>query len=323
MHRSYDPEAGGYGDDAIALMRIALKETGRAAVAREQLEYVRKTETAAWSVSDREETAKFLAAVSESASPASPGQGAVNTAAPPSAASGLVAAADLSGPDRERFDQASQALASGSVKNAYALAQPLFAAYPRSRGVQDLRCQLATVRWLGPDEVRAECAAYTSLMDGGAPGAHWPRSSTCWQLAVPGQGRTHRCAIDMTAASARSSTLPGWSLPARARLRREPRWPWAFFRIEGIDCRTCCWQASGSACLVRPPPTRGPSRPRISPPPESWASTGSSWPTRATARAPSPSSRPPRSSTHAPTTATRLGECEIEVGKLVSGSRAA
>jgi len=178
MHPSYDPKAGGYGDDALALMRIALKEDGRPAIAREQLYYLRNGKTGSWSASDREQAEKYLEALA-----GTPPGGALRVAAaaagaPPPAASaataataaGVPAASDLTGPDRERFDQASRALASGSVGQAYALAQPLFAAYPRSRGVQDLRCQLATVRWLGADELRAECAAYTALLDGGAPG---------------------------------------------------------------------------------------------------------------------------------------------------------
>lgn len=180
MHPSYDPKAGGYGDDAIALMRIALKEDGRAAIARGQLDYVRKTQAGSWSASDREQAEKYLEAFAATA-PAGVLRVAAATAASaaPSASAGTAPGpsptpSELSGPDRDRFDQASRALASGSVDQAYSLAQPLFAAYPRSRGVQDLRCQLATVRWLGAEELKAECATYTALMalvDGGAAGA--------------------------------------------------------------------------------------------------------------------------------------------------------
>lgn len=175
MHPSYDPKAGGYGDDALALMRVALKEDGRPAIAREQLEYLRNAKTGSWSASDREQAEKYLEALA-GAAPAGPLRVAAGPGAPVSAASaasapaGLSSASDLAGPDRDRFDQASRALGSGSVDQAYALAKPLFATYPRSRGVQDLRCQLATVRWLGADELRAECAAYTALLDGGSPG---------------------------------------------------------------------------------------------------------------------------------------------------------
>jgi hypothetical protein len=180
MHPSYDPKAGGYGDDAVALMRIGLREDGRAAIARGQLDYIRKTPAGSWSASDREQAEKYLEALA-----ATPPAGVLRVAAAtaasaaPSASAGTSPGAfptpsELIGPDRERFDQASRALASGSVDQAYSLAQPLFATYPRSRGVQDVRCQLATVRWLGADELKAECAAYLALtasMDGGSTGA--------------------------------------------------------------------------------------------------------------------------------------------------------
>ncbi len=47
------------------------------------------------------------------------------------------------------------------------MAKPLFSRYPNVYGVQDLRCQLATVRWLDQSELEAECAAITRRL--GAP----------------------------------------------------------------------------------------------------------------------------------------------------------
>jgi hypothetical protein len=52
----------------------------------------------------------------------------------------------------------------------YALARPLFDRYPRSVAVQDLRCQLATLRYLAKDTLQRECALYVQLADAGTAG---------------------------------------------------------------------------------------------------------------------------------------------------------
>ncbi len=52
---------------------------------------------------------------------------------------------------------------------AYDLARPLFASYPASYAVQDLRCQLATVRWLDRSAMLEECAPAGRLANAGAP----------------------------------------------------------------------------------------------------------------------------------------------------------
>jgi hypothetical protein len=56
----------------------------------------------------------------------------------------------------------------GAASPAYQVAKPLFAAYPNTYAVQDLRCQLATVRWLEKDAMVAECAPSVRLADAGA-----------------------------------------------------------------------------------------------------------------------------------------------------------
>jgi hypothetical protein len=73
------------------------------------------------------------------------------------------AAADLQGDDRDRFNQATRLFQSGAVAMAYQTAKPLVDAYPNNLAVQDLRCQLAAVRWLDKDALLAECAAYNRL----------------------------------------------------------------------------------------------------------------------------------------------------------------
>ena len=57
------------------------------------------------------------------------------------------------------------------------------------------------------------------------------RTSTARRPAAAGRrgkGARRRSAMDMAAASC----------------VHRPRWPWAFFGIEGIDCRALCWLAS-------------------------------------------------------------------------------
>jgi hypothetical protein len=160
MHPAYDTKMGGFGDDAISLMRIALDGGDRAAVARAQLEYVRTAPSASWPSTDREQAKKYLEAMSATAGPA-PGGAAAAT-------SERDAIPELHGDDRDRFDRAMRSLKAGGIADSYATAQPLFAAYPRSLGVQDLRCELAAVRLLARDALRTECAAYIGLMDAGA-----------------------------------------------------------------------------------------------------------------------------------------------------------
>jgi hypothetical protein len=54
------------------------------------------------------------------------------------------------------------------VAAAYEAARPLFAAYPQDYAVQDLRCQLATVRWLDKAAMLRECKAVGLLADAGS-----------------------------------------------------------------------------------------------------------------------------------------------------------
>jgi hypothetical protein len=56
----------------------------------------------------------------------------------------------------------------GNAPAAYEQARSLFAAYPDDYAVQDLRCQLATVRWLDKKAMLAECGPVGRLADAGA-----------------------------------------------------------------------------------------------------------------------------------------------------------
>ena len=82
-----------------------------------------------------------------------------------SAAAPAYGAADpaLSTDDRARFDRAVEARAKGDFAQAWQLASPLFAAYPRVRSVQDLRCKLALEQRFEIDRARKECAPLTEI----------------------------------------------------------------------------------------------------------------------------------------------------------------
>lgn len=77
---------------------------------------------------------------------------------PPAAVTGTLLPAD-----RALFDQARQEQAAGHIAEARALAKPLFERYPRSYGVQELRCQLAMKAQLPIEDERAECQPLMQL----------------------------------------------------------------------------------------------------------------------------------------------------------------
>jgi|HubBroStandDraft_1064217.scaffolds.fasta_scaffold02016_11 hypothetical protein len=70
---------------------------------------------------------------------------------------------ELEGEARERFVRALDGFRAGNARWAYATAKPLFDLYPDVYEVQDLRCQLAAIRWLAPQELTAECAPLKRL----------------------------------------------------------------------------------------------------------------------------------------------------------------
>jgi hypothetical protein len=159
MNPVYDPKLNGFSGGAVALMRAALQGTDAAAVARAQLELLQQAGGGEpWIASDREEAIARLTAVAQGPLRSSMDAAAAVTRheeeAPP----------ELDGSAREQFLRAKQAFRAGAVGFAYQTAKPLFAAYPAVFAVQDLRCQLATVRWLPREEMLAECAAVKGLL---------------------------------------------------------------------------------------------------------------------------------------------------------------
>lgn len=166
MHPAYDPKMNAFGDDAVILMRLALDEGDRAAVVRAQLDYLKNSKTKSWLPGERDAAVARLEAASRPVSPASSSAPTAASAAVESAA----APSALGEGDRDRYAKAVALLREGSVRAAYETAMPLFAAYAGVFEVQDLRCQLATVRWLEKDQMLKECAGAVHLLDGGAEG---------------------------------------------------------------------------------------------------------------------------------------------------------
>jgi hypothetical protein len=162
MHPAYNEKMKAFGDDAVVLMRLALDEADRPAVVHAQLDYLRGAKTSAWAPADRSAAIGNLEAMLAGPAPSHPQDSA--EPAP------IDVPFELKPGDRDRFARALQSFRSGAVAAAYESAHPLFSAYPNSFAVQDLRCQLATVRWLDKDALLAECAASTRLGDGGVSG---------------------------------------------------------------------------------------------------------------------------------------------------------
>lgn len=169
MNPAYSPKMSGFGGGAVALMRAAIAGADKAAVARAQLELLDRPD-GPWIATEREEQSARLRTFTGAASKEA---GTVAAAAAP---------IDDSPPElppeaREQFVRARQAFRAGAVGVAFQTAGPLFVAYPRVYAVQDLRCQIAAVRWLPREKLQAECAPMQALLrtngpagtDGGAP----------------------------------------------------------------------------------------------------------------------------------------------------------
>ncbi|HTB79098.1 MAG TPA: matrixin family metalloprotease [Polyangiaceae bacterium] len=162
MHPAYDEKMKAFGDDAVILMRLALDETDRPSVVRAQLDYLRGAKTSAWGPGERDMAVKHLEAMLAPTPAPTPDDSA------PVAPVALAGAPELQPSDRDRLARATEMFRAGAVPAAYELARPLFTAYPNTFVVQDLRCELATVRWLDKAALLAECAPSTRLADAGA-----------------------------------------------------------------------------------------------------------------------------------------------------------
>jgi matrixin len=163
MRPAYDPKMNGFSGAGIALMRIALDGRDRRAIAQGQLEVLRGAAADAWVVADRDQEIARLEATLVPV----PGK---NAGGPPPSPSGPSAPPELRAGDAELFLKGSELLRHGAVAGAYGATKPLFEKYPRVSAVQDLRCQLATLRYLERGALRAECAPsvlLSGMADGG------------------------------------------------------------------------------------------------------------------------------------------------------------
>ena len=131
----------------------------RRSVAQAQYAYLRDAKSSPWTSDERDAA---MARLQTWMSPAPP---APSSEVAPPAESGPP---ELREADRALFLRALQSFRGGNTAGAYATARPLFGAYPNSYAVQDLRCELATVRWLEESVMLAECAPSVRLADAGA-----------------------------------------------------------------------------------------------------------------------------------------------------------
>jgi hypothetical protein len=179
MNPAYNTKMSGFGAGAVALMRVTLdsddrgeaRECRRAtcapaalAAARGRLELLIGATGADWIESEREAEVGRLQAFLDSTPDAA-------ASAPSPAAAALQVPPEIAPRDADRFVRARQALQSGAAKVSYEWGKPLFSAYPDVYAVQDLRCQLAAIRWLPREELLTECASFNRLsaaLDGGA-----------------------------------------------------------------------------------------------------------------------------------------------------------
>jgi hypothetical protein len=169
MNARYSPKMTGFGPGSIALMRAALGEPDQAHVAQAQLAILKGAGSNDWAQDDREQ---MVVSLQQIVRPVGLALGGGGTGASTAPISGGVPAvpAELQGDDRARFVRALNSLNFGDVSGAYETAKPLFKAFPNVYGVQDLRCQLATVRWLEKSELQAECSGVKRLLPAGDAG---------------------------------------------------------------------------------------------------------------------------------------------------------
>ena len=168
MHAVYDLTMSAFGGGAVALMRIAVGAPDRPSLVQAQLDFLRAAGSEDWSPGERDREIANLEGQGRGVAPQHPpvaGGGGTAGLAPADSAP-----PELQGADREHYVQAWTMFRAGGVAQSYATAKALFFAYPESQPVQDLRCQLATVRHLERDAMIAECAPYSRLAatrDGG------------------------------------------------------------------------------------------------------------------------------------------------------------
>ncbi len=166
MNPAYATSRSTFGEGAIALMRASLARTDRVEVARARLAILKDTNEASWVPAERTREIAALRAFLDGSDRA---RAAGSVAGQSERAPAKDDASSLTGDDAQQFQRARAMLQGGGVRLAYETGRPIFAKYPNDVAVQDLRCQLATLRFLERRELVAECAEYVRLTaDAGA-----------------------------------------------------------------------------------------------------------------------------------------------------------
>jgi hypothetical protein len=173
MSFQYSPQATDFSPVASRLARRVL-ELRRAALGTElsrngaqaALNVLKSAPPHTWEADSARGVERTLELLSRYGAGQSVSPAATAGAVPPATAlSAPVAAAappspspsDVSAADRARFEQARAEYAAGRIREARALAAPLFQRYPKSYAVQELRCQLAMKAGLPMADESAEC----------------------------------------------------------------------------------------------------------------------------------------------------------------------
>ncbi len=158
MNTSYRTSETGFDAGSIALMRAALDAPDRAHAAAAQMAILEGPTADMWASDDRSSAIAILRAEADT-----PRATASATATAPATGGMPGVPWELTEDARARFSSALDSLHAGAVAVAYQTAKPLFVSYPNVLGVQDLRCQLATIRWLSRAELEVECAPLKRL----------------------------------------------------------------------------------------------------------------------------------------------------------------
>ncbi|HSO31060.1 MAG TPA: matrixin family metalloprotease [Labilithrix sp.] len=159
MFGEYNPKMSAFGPSADDVMRAAVAKHGAADVdlAKDVVAALERAPAGAFVGAERDQlVARLQAKIAAASAPAR----ATPSALP--AAVVVPETPELAAADRERFADAFRASARGDVVVAWATGKPLFGAYPRSMGVQDLRCQVAS-RSMPFDVARKECVQLMKL----------------------------------------------------------------------------------------------------------------------------------------------------------------
>jgi len=165
MNPTYDPQAVGFDDATIALLRLSLAgrfdEAARAASYRKMADYLRATPNG-WVESERDEELRILEANAPAAAPSSARPAAPADAWKPEPAKEVLDLDALPKRDRQRYDEALSEEKT-DVRAAWDIAKPLFESAPAVLPVQALRCRLAKEMGFFAGVVEAHCARYEGL----------------------------------------------------------------------------------------------------------------------------------------------------------------